>query len=270
MIGDGTIVTVAAVLAAVVGLAVGSFLNVVTHRVPAGESVVRPPSRCPSCDHLIEPRDNIPVLSWLLLRGRCRWCSAPIAVRYPIVEATTSVLWALLTWWGLATPGAAPLLPLVLTLASAGVALTVIDVDHHRLPNVIVLPLYPVTALGLVAAGLLSGAWNGLPIVIGALLWLIVVGLPWLLSGGRGMGMGDVKLAPVLGATLGWWAVSSAVVGLLAAFGLGAVVGIALMATGRAGRKSALPFGPFLLVGALIGLLLGPTLGAWYAELALG
>ena len=258
-----------AVLAAVflggLGLLVGSFLNVVIHRVPEGASVVRPRSSCPGCGSMISARDNIPVVSWLILRGRCRSCGEPIRARYPLVELATMLLWLLLGWWALAGPGDPGLLPVLLVVGSAGVALTVIDLDHHRLPNVIVLPLYPAALVGLIIAGVSSGSWPWIPALVGAVLWLVVVGLPWLVSGGRGMGFGDVKLAPVLGAVLGWAAVSAAVTGLLAAFLFGALVGLAAMIFAGAGRKTALPFGPFLLAGALIGLLAGPPLASWYA-----
>lgn len=254
----------------VLGLLVGSFLNVVIHRVPEGRSIVRPGSSCPSCGTMIRPRDNVPVVSWLLLRGRCRGCAASIPARYPLVEAGTALLWAGLGWWAMTVEGALPLLPLLLVIGSAGVALTLIDLDHHRLPDAIVLPLYPVTVVGLVLAGLLSGEWFVIPALIGAGIWLFVVGVPWLVSGGRGMGFGDVKLAPVLGATLGWWGVSAAVVGLLLAFTLGALVGLGLMAARRAGRRTAVPFGPFLLVGALLGLLIGPAVGSAYVNWLVG
>lgn len=252
------------ILIAALGLIIGSFLNVVIHRVPEGLSVVRPRSSCPDCGAMISGRDNIPVLSWLLLHGRCRSCGAPISPRYPLIELATMGLWLLLAWWCLLGPGVPGLLPLLLVVGSAGIALTAIDLDHHRLPNAIVLPLYPAALVGLLLAGLLSGEWPWPSALVGAALWLVVVGLPWLVSGGRGMGFGDVKLAPVLGVTLGWAALSAAVVGLLAAFLLGALVGIAAMLFAGAGRKTALPFGPFLLAGALLGLLLGPLLGDWY------
>jgi len=260
------VLPVIVVLIGLLGVIIGSFLNVVIHRVPEGQSLVRPGSACPACGAAVRPRDNIPLVSWLLLRGRCRDCSAPISSRYPIVEAVTGGLWAVLAWWALVTPDALPLLPLVLVLTAAGVALTVIDLDHHRLPNAIVLTLYPVTVGGLLLAGALGGRWPLVAAGIGAALWLVVIGIPWLVSGGRGMGFGDVKLAPVLGVTLGWWALSASVVGLFLAFGLGAVVGIILMIAGRAGRKTALPFGPFLLAGALVGLLVGPAIGSAYGS----
>lgn len=260
-----TLVLAATVLA-VAGLMVGSLLTTVIRRVPEGVSPVRPRSQCPHCSSPIAMRDGVPVISWLLLRGRCRSCAARIPIRYPLVELATMVLWLLLGAWASAS-GQLPLLPLLLALGSAGVALVAIDVDRHRLPNAIVLPLYPVTLVGLLLAGLLSSSWPIVPALVGALAWLLVVGLPWLVSGGRGMGMGDVKLAPILGATLGWVAVASAIVGLVVGFLLGAVVGIALMIAGRAGRRTALAFGPFLLVGALIGLLAGVPLAEAYGEL---
>jgi leader peptidase (prepilin peptidase)/N-methyltransferase len=258
------------VVVGLLGLLVGSFLNVVIHRVPDGRSVLRPRSACPACGTPIEPRDNIPVVSWLLLRGRCRSCSAPISRRYPLVEVTTGLLWIVLTAWALPSPTARSMLPVLLIVGAVGIALTFIDLDHHRLPNVLVLPLYPVAICGVLVAGWLSGEWPWVAAAAGAGIWLVVVGLPWLVSGGRGMGFGDVKLAPVLGLLLGWWALSSAIVGLLAAFLVGAIVGVGLMVAGRAGRRSALPFGPFLLGGALIGLLFGRWLGSSYANLFLG
>ena len=252
----------------VLGLLIGSFLNVVIYRVPAGLSIIRPGSSCPSCHTPISPRDNIPVVSWLLLRGRCRSCRAAISVRYPLVELATALLWLGLGWWalGAAEPpgGIDPLLPLLLVLGSAGIALAMIDVDHHRLPDAIVLPLYPVTAAGLALAGLISGEWPVLRALAGGGLWVLVIGGIWLATAGRGMGFGDVKLAPVLGVTLGWVAFGAALVGLFTAFLLGAVVGVLLMVLGRAGRRSQVPFGPFLLAGAAVGLLVGQAVAEAY------
>ncbi len=267
MSGDPALVVVYFIVLAGLGLIVGSFLNVVIHRVPLGLSIVRPPSACPGCGTPISARDNIPVLSWLLLRGRCRSCQAPISARYPLVELLTGVVWAGLGWWALVEGsggGIDPLLPLLLVLGSAGVALTFIDLDHHRLPDVIVLPLYPVTVVGLVFAGLMDGLWPLGATVGGALAWLVVVGGIWFVTGGRGMGFGDVKLAPILGATLGWVAFGASIVGLFSAFILGAMVGTILLFAGRAKRHSHLPFGPFLLIGAVIGLVAGPAIANAY------
>jgi leader peptidase (prepilin peptidase) / N-methyltransferase len=251
-------------LLAGLGVIVGSFLNVVIYRVPLGLSIVRPPSACPGCHTPIAPRDNIPVVSWLLLRGRCRTCHEAISARYPLVEALTGVVWLLLGWWCWGAEGLDPLLPLLLVLGSAGVALWFIDLDHHRLPDAIVLPLYPVTLVGLVVAGVVSGSWPLSSTVIGLAAWALLIGGLWLFSGGRAMGFGDVKLAPVLGATLGWVGVSSALVGLLCAFVLGGVIGVVLLVTGRARRGSHMPFGPFLLLGALVGLVAGEAIGSAY------
>lgn len=262
-------VVVFAILLLLLGLAVGSFLNVLIHRVPSGASVVRPGSACPGCGRMITARDNIPVLSWTLLKGRCRSCGARISARYPAIEILNGALWVLLGWWALATNHLA-LLPWLLVLTSAGIALTIIDLGHHRLPNVLVYPLYPLLVVGLLVAGLGSGSAPVVPALIGAGVWLVLIGGIWLISGGRGMGMGDVKVAPILGATLGWLSVGAAVVGLLVAFLAGAVVGVALMAAGRASRKTAVPFGPFLFIGTLVGLLAGEPLVRGYVNLALG
>ena len=245
------------------GLIVGSLLTVVIPRVPRDQSVFRPGSACPQCHTPISVRDSIPVASWLVLRGRCRACRARISPRNPLVEIVNALLWLAIAWWAVAT-GHVSLLPLLLVLGSAGTALFVIDLEHHRLPDAIVLPLYPITIAGLVLAGVLDGQWPVGSAAIGVAIWLVVIGGLWLVSGGRGMGFGDVKLAPVLGATLGWTAVSAAAVGLFAAFAAGALVGLALMAARRAGRRSAIPFGPFLLGGALVGLVAGPAMADAY------
>lgn len=251
-------------LAFFAGAIVGSFLNVVVYRVPRGESVVTPRSRCPACGEQVRAIDNVPVVSWLVLRGRCRSCHDVISPRYALVEGTTALLWAGLTAWALGTTGALPLLPLLLVLAAAGIALAMIDIQHHRLPDVIVLPLYPVTALGLILAGFLSGSFPGWSTLSGCLIWLGTVGGLWLVTRGRGMGLGDVKLAPVLGATLGWLSLGSALAGLGAAFLLAAVVAAGLLLTKRAQRRTAIAFGPFLLLGALVGVLLGDPIASAY------
>ena len=255
----------------ILGLIIGSFLNVVIARVPDGGSVLRPRSACPRCQQPISARDNIPVLSWLLLHGRCRHCGQPISPLYPLVEIVTGALWALTGWWCLAQGSAVTaLLPWLLVLVSASVALVVIDFQLHRLPDAIVLPLYPALLVGLVVAGLMGGAWNWPGALIGATAWLALVGGLWLVSGGRGMGFGDVKLAPILGATLGWLAWQQAIAGLLAAFIVGGVVGIALMVTGRARRGTRMPFGPYLVAGCAIGLVAGAALWDGYLRLATG
>ena len=246
------------------GLIVGSFLNVVIYRVPRGLSIVRPGSACPACHAPIRARDNIPLVSWVLLRGRCRSCAAPISPRYPLVELLTAVVWLALGWWAWQPSGIDPLLPLLLVLGSAGVALTLIDIEHHRLPDAMVLPLYPVTIVGLALDGLLSGDLPVATCLLSAGAWVGVIGGLWLVTGGRGMGLGDVKLAPILGATLGWIGWGPSIVGIFAAFVLGGIVGLGLMIVRHAHGRTALPFGPFLIVGAGIGIFAGEAIAAAY------
>jgi leader peptidase (prepilin peptidase)/N-methyltransferase len=248
---------------AVLGLLVGSFLNVVVWRVPRGESVAHPPSACPSCGHAIRPRDNVPVLSWLLLGGRCRDCGARISVRYPLVELTTAVLFGLMAW----RLGTVWELPAYLYLAAIAVALTLIDVDVRRLPNVIVLPSYVVGAgLLLLPAGA-AGEWDAyLRALLGALaLFALYFALAFAYP--AGMGFGDVKLAGVLGLYLGWLGWGELAVGAFLGFLLGGAWGVALLLARRAGRKSAIPFGPFMLGGALLAVLVGGALSDAYVDL---
>jgi leader peptidase (prepilin peptidase) / N-methyltransferase len=240
----------------------GSFLNVVIWRVPRGESIVRPPSHCPSCGHAVRPRDNVPVASWLLLRGRCRDCHAPISVRYPLVELATGLVFLVLAL----RIGFEPELPAYLYLGAIGIALAMIDIDVKRLPNAIVLPSYLVVAVLLGAAAAVQGEWGTLlraalaGLALYAFYFLLMLVYP------RGMGFGDVKLAGILGAYLGWLGWGELVVGSFLAFLVGGVFGVALMVVGRAGRKSAIPFGPWMLLGALLGILWGGALADLYLD----
>lgn len=210
------------------------------------------------------------VLATTLLTGRIgSWPACPVPSR-AVVAVITGGLWALLAGAVVLDRAPLSLLPLLLVLAAAGVVLAVIDLHHHRLPDPIVLPLYAVTVIGLVVAGLLSGSWPVWPALAGAGIWTVVVGVPWLVSGGRGMGFGDVKLAPVLGATLGWVSIAVAVAGLVMAFLLGAVASIALLLARRVDRRTALPFGPALLAGALLGVLVGTPLVDLYVGISFG
>lgn len=255
-------------IAGAVGLLVGSFVNVVVHRVPAGLSVVSPRSSCPACGGLVRERDNVPVLSWLLLRGRCRDCAVPIPARYPLVEAGTALLFALVAT---SAPGLPEALA-ILAVTGAGVALALIDLEHGRLP-------FAVTgwAGGLALLALGSGwAWSARtdgapaaldaawPALAGAATWLAVYGLIWLATSGRGMGLGDVALAPVLGLVLGAVGTAEQLTGLALGFLTGAVVGAVLLTARRAARRTAIPFGPFMLLGAALGLLVGPALAETY------
>lgn len=250
-------------LLGVLGLLLGSFLNVVIHRVPAGLSVVHPPSACPGCGRRILARDNVPVLSWLVLRGRCRSCRTPISARYPAVELLTGGLFvAAGLRFGLSTA-----LVLALVVLAAGVALTAIDLEHQRLPFAIT-GVTAVAVVGVVGLDALVGGGGRLPVAAASTaVWFGVYGSVWFLTAGRGMGLGDVALAPVLGLALGWLGWGPSLVGLLGGFMIGALVGVALMVLGRAGRGARVPHGPFMLAGAVLGLFVGQTL--WRSYLAL-
>lgn len=257
-------------LAGVGGLVFGSFLNVVVHRVPRKESIVRPASRCPSCGHELAVADNIPVVSWVILGGRCRYCHARIPFRYPAGELLTAAVWvlAVLQRDQLVPPGTASgelwqlaaFLPFFWVL----VALSLIDLEHKILPNAIVYPSV-VAAIPLLAA--IAALGPGLDAWVRALLggaagaggFLVVA-----LISPAGMGMGDVKLAGLIGLFLTYLGWGRLVVAFFAAFAVGAVVGIGLMVVGRAGRKTAIPFGPFMALGAIVSALVGETiLDAW-------
>jgi len=251
---------------AVLGLAVGSFLNVVVWRVPRDESVVSPPSHCPACGAAVRPRDNVPVLSWLRLRGRCRDCGERISVRYPLVEAGTAAVFAVLAL----RIGAEPELPAYLYAGAVGIALALIDLDVKRLPNVIVLPSYVVALVLLGGAAVVGGDFGDL--LRAALGMVALFGFYFTLAFvyPAGMGFGDVKLAGVLGLYLGWLGWAEVVSGGFLGFLLGGVVGGALMVARRAGRKSQIPFGPFMIAGAFIAVLAGDALADLYLDRALG
>jgi leader peptidase (prepilin peptidase)/N-methyltransferase len=245
------------VYAAVLGLICGSFLNVVVHRLPRGGSVLYPRSACPWCGGAIAPRDNVPVLSYLLLRGRCRRCGGPISPRYPLVEAATALLFvASLLRFGAGPRGWIGGLFLGLLLALAA-----IDVEHLLLPDALTLPgilaglvlqpWLPETTLLDAVVGCLAGAGV---LILGMNFWY------WWRSE-EGMGMGDVNMLALIGAFLGWQGAS---VALLAAAVSGALTGLALLATGRSGLGTKLPFGAFLALGGAIALFFGAELVARY------
>lgn len=242
------------------GLCVGSFLTVVAARVPEGESIVAPRSRCPGCGTTIAARDNIPVLSWLLLRGRCRSCGTTIAKRYPLTEAVTAALFvavAIRFEGGIATvPFAA--------FAAALVVLSAIDVERFILPRKIIYAAAAISAPLLVVAALVRDEpdrlWRA---AAGAALGFGILFVIHLISP-KGMGFGDVRLAGLIGLHLGWLGLGYVLVGLFFAFLLASVVGIALMVLGRRGRKDRIPFGPFLAAGAMVAVLFGaPVLRAY-------
>jgi leader peptidase (prepilin peptidase)/N-methyltransferase len=242
-------------IAAIAGLVAGSFFNVVIARLPRHESLVRPGSQCPHCGHPVRPYDNLPVFSWLILRGRCRDCGEPISARYPLVELVTAALFAAVV----IDTGANEHVWLGLALVSVLVPVAFIDLDHRIIPNAIVLP-GAVAAIAIVAATepselsehLIAGA------AAAGFLLLAVLAYP------RGMGMGDVKLAGVLGVYLGRSVGPAMLVALLS----GTIVGVVIIARKGAaeGRKTAVPFGPFLALGGLVGLFFGPGIVDWYLD----
>lgn len=271
-----------AIVIGVFGSLIGSFLNVVVYRVPLKQSIVSPPSACPRCGALIRGYDNIPMLSWLLLRGRCRSCSAPISRRYPLVELGTALFFAAVAWWWLsadlvgasgepASGGtfAARILVLVafLYLAAVSVALALIDIDTHTLPNRIVLPSYIVGAALLAAAAIVVGNVGALISAgIGCAALFVLYAILAIVRPG-GMGLGDVKLAGVLGLFLGFLGWPQLVVGAFAAFLLGGLYAIALLALRRAKRGSGIPFGPWMLGGAWVGIFFGNIIMNGYLSL---
>ena len=266
-----------AVVVGLFGSLIGSFLNVVVYRVPAGRSIVRPPSACGACGAPIRWYDNVPVLSWIALRGRCRDCHAPISLRYPLVELGTALAFTLVAALFLpavlaaTTPAAvaAGLLALVafLYLAAISIALALIDLDVHRLPNAITLPAYAVGALLLTPAALLAGEPARL---LGAAVGLLALAAFYLLLAvirPGGMGMGDVKLAGVLGLFLGYLGWGPLLVGAFGAFLLGGVFSLALIVARRAGRASRIPFGPWMLAGAWLGIVAGDWIAGGYLSI---
>jgi leader peptidase (prepilin peptidase)/N-methyltransferase len=241
------------------GLAVGSFLNVCVHRLPRGQSLNFPPSRCPHCEYRLRWFDNIPVVSYLMLGGRCRQCRARISIRYPIVELVTMALFVV---HGLAF-GWTPLLIPRLAFACAMVVLFAIDLEHQLLPNVITLPGI---VIGLIASTVLPpGLVDALigVLVGGGVLWLIGEAY-FRFSGHEGMGGGDVKMLAMIGAFLGWKLV---LVTLVLSSVAGSIIGLTVIAARRGGMKYALPYGTFLALGALVASLAGESIVNWYVAL---
>jgi leader peptidase (prepilin peptidase)/N-methyltransferase len=238
---------------ALVGLVVGSFLNVVAYRLPRGESLVSPGSHCPGCGEPVRVYDNVPILGWLLLRARCRACGQPISAQYPLVEALCAALAVAVVL----VKHSAYDLVLGLALVAILVPVALIDLEHRIIPNKITLP----AAVAAVAIGLVLKP-SGVPeqLIAGAAGggFLLVFALAY----PRGMGMGDVKLAAVLGLFLGRSVAVAILSGVLAGAVVGAVV-VARVGVER-GRKTAVPFGPFLALGGVVGLLAGPAIVHWY------
>ncbi len=245
------------VFVSVFGLIIGSFLNVVIYRIPEHKSIVYPSSRCPYCNTEIKPYDNIPVLSYIILRGRCRACGRHISLRYPVIELLTGVLFAgIYIKYGLALD-----LPVLFILTAGLVAVAFIDIDHRIIPNVIT---YPGIVLGFASSfftGINSPVGSISGIAAGAGILLATAYIYKAVAGVEGMGMGDVKLMAMLGAFLGWEAVLFIVV--MSAF-IGSAAGIFLVIFAGKGRRYAVPFGPFISMAAILYLFYGQGIIAIY------
>jgi leader peptidase (prepilin peptidase) / N-methyltransferase len=242
------------------GLIIGSFLNVVIHRLPKGESLVTPRSHCPACQTQIHAWENIPLLSFTLLRGRCRTCQHPISWRYPLVESLTGALFVLTV----ARFGVTLETVFLLIFLSGLVAASFIDLDHQIIPNAITLPGIPLGIL----AGFLVGEPPLLDRLIGALagagfLYLVLL-YGGVLYGQEAMGEGDLNLIALIGAFVGWRGV---IVTILVGCVVGSAVGLALIALSRIGRRQHIPFGPFLSLGGVVALFWGEGVVAWYVAL---
>ncbi|MHB8506059.1 MAG: prepilin peptidase [Acidimicrobiales bacterium] len=242
-----------AVLSAVVGLSIGSFLNVVVHRVPLGQSLARPRSACPGCATPIAARDNVPVVSWLVLRGRCRHCDAPISLRYPLVEAGTAALFvavAVRFGWSWATPAADAFVAGLLALAC-------VDLERYLLPRRIVFVTGGLSGAFLLVDSATTARWGRL--AVGAACAAVAFGLFWALNRAnpRWLGYGDVRLAGAIGLVLGWLGPDYALIGFLVANLAGVIVAGVLLTTGRMRRTTPMPYGVFLAAGSVVTVLAG-------------
>jgi leader peptidase (prepilin peptidase) / N-methyltransferase len=235
-------------IGAVAGVLTVSYLTVLAVRVPARENVLHPPGRCPACGARLQAVDMIPLAGWLRLRGRCRSCHAPFGRWYPAVELATGLLFALMAL----RFGASPVLPAFWLLAALAVVLTVIDLRHQRLPDLLTLPAYPaaLVLLGIAALALPGGGHRFLVALAGLAAAYLLFLLLHLISP-AGMGGGDVTLSGVLGLYLGWLGAAALMAGLLGAFLLAGITGLGLMAAGKATLKSQIPLGPFMLTATL-------------------
>ena len=245
--------------AAALGAVVGSFLNVCIYRLPIGKSVVWPASACPHCRHEIAWFENIPIVSYLVLRGRCRSCRQPIGMRYPIIEAIAAAMFAA-SWWYY---GPGILLVSRLIFGCALIVLFAIDLEHHLLPNVITLPLIVV---GFVLSFFTEPGWvdSLIGILVGGGSLLLMFYAYLAVRKREGLGMGDPKMLAMIGAFLGW---KMTIVALMFASFAGSLFGVAMMAMRRGSMESMLPFGCFLAVGAGVAATVGPSLVQWYLTL---
>ncbi len=252
-----------ALFSAIIGLIVGSFINVVAYRVPLGKSVVHPSSSCPECETPIHWHDNVPILGWLRLRGRCRTCSQAISPRYPIVEASTGAAFGLIGWW----LGPNALLPGYLFFAGTTIALVLTDLDHKRLPDRIVFTGTGLTVALFIGGAVVEGQTDHLtPAFVGGFAYLVLFFVLFMITPG-GFGFGDVKLAFLLGFVMAYTGWTGLVVGIFLAFLIGGLAGTAIMVFTRRGRKAKMPFGPAMMAGAWLGALWGDSIASWYLGL---
>lgn len=238
------------------GLIIGSFLNVCIYRIPAGKSIVAPPSSCGSCGTRLKPLDLFPVVSWIFLGGKCRYCGEPIAIRYPFVELMTGLLFSVVYW----QHGINWILLPYLTLTAVLIAITFIDLDYQIIPNKINL----FALVGFLVFNIILGYINWTDSLLGALIGGGFLFLLVIISKGAAMGMGDVKLLAVLGLYLGW---TSIILTLLLSFIIGGVFGVLLLVLKIKGRKDAIPFGPWIAIAAFITIVFGSNILTWYIGL---
>lgn len=248
------------VLVGILGLAIGSFVNVVAYRVPEGLSVVSPASACPRCKSPIASRDNIPVISWLALRGRCRNCQEPISARYPIVEAGTAVLFVATA----ALIGPAWTLPAFLWFLSLTVVLILTDLDHFRLPNRIMLPGTVVGVVVLTGGAALDGRIGDIPEALASGVGYFALMLLIAIVARGGFGFGDVKLAFVLGVFTGYGGWGLTVLAAFGGFFIGGITSVVLIVTKVRSRKDFIPFGPAMMVASWVAITWGNSILDWY------
>lgn len=260
-----------AIFFGIFGAMIGSFLNVVAYRVPLNQSIVLPPSACTQCGIRIKGYDNIPVISWFILRGRCRSCQRSISPRYPIVELATGIAFVLVALKFFHVSGDAGYLLLAfLYLAAMSVVLTLIDVETHTLPNLLVLPSYVVGAIFLSAASIASGNYAAMlrGVIGAAALWLLYFLMA--IAYPHGMGFGDVKFAGLLGLFLGYLGWDALITGGFAAFVFGGLFALSLVLLRKKNFKSGIPFGPWMVVGAWIGVFFGTPIIHGYFSIFTG
>jgi leader peptidase (prepilin peptidase) / N-methyltransferase len=251
-------------LIGLLGLAIGSFLNVVIYRVPRDESILFPASHCPNCDTEIKPRHNVPVFSWLWLKGKCAYCREPISARYPLVEAGTATLFVAITLeFDLSLQ-----LPAYLYLAAVGITLAMIDFDMRRLPDTIVLPSYVVSLLLLMPAGAVDADWTQSGRALAGMVALLTIYFALAVAYPTMISFGDVKVAGLAGLYLGWLSWSAVFLGVLLGFALAGFGGTAAIVTNRAStRPAAVPLGLCVITASVIALFAAAPLTAWYGSL---